>query len=302
MVHIVTSEGDHSFLNCVVEGGFSDFMWPCIKESLVTLLAFVTLIICVAETVRICKRSRRYFSYALLVMYLGVVLAALLFIRYGFLPFTAINFFIIYFSQLELCVVSYYFCAFALRVLQRNFLRVTVLFPVYCVIALAMTAVLVIAVLGLTENGEEECKDPSFLVLSTCGAVFGVAFAVAAGIAHRALASHASSENIKRRKRRELIGLVFFFLLSIFVQFFWNVILMAVPCDFGLGNLSFPFNAIDFTYRIVVFFLPLWTAVIIFHTSIRLSRRRSHNRGGGGGEVEIKAPYANLDEDNASLE
>jgi hypothetical protein len=258
--------------------------WNCGRTILLAVLCFVSAGATALEALLIFRASnnKNYRSYQQLILYVATLQMVLGMVHWAFASATTWLFALLYLKQVQLTIVAYIYTRQAIVLLHRVDLKRKMLWPIFSMIFLALSAVFIVAATGVTAR-RAECTSPSFIELSSAGMVLAVLFALAGWFVTSQVKRHLGlSARLQAKRSKELWILAICFCVTNAIAFVWDVVLLAVAdseqqhehCDVFLEDDPAAKNIVNLVIHIVTILVPVWAEVWAFRVFLTSSRIR----------------------------
>eukprot|EP01103_Thecamoeba_quadrilineata_P014753 TRINITY_DN4478_c0_g1_i2.p1 TRINITY_DN4478_c0_g1~~TRINITY_DN4478_c0_g1_i2.p1 ORF type:complete len:318 (+),score=41.95 TRINITY_DN4478_c0_g1_i2:61-1014(+) len=247
----------------------------CLRTSSLAILFLVTNLLCLIQTYRTIRLTKRRINYQLAILYLAILETLLGFLHWGFLSSTDFDFAIIYLKLIELLVLSYYFTSYAFELLRYRHLENRLLVPVFIILVLILTSFLIISIIGLWDKSTAEaCLDPSFVLFDASQLLLSVLILIAGCLITWKLKKVQLSENIRKRKQSILWLLVLVFLITSLITAGWDIGFDLYHASHASSSCTHTFDnewiqaIVNWLLRTIDLLVPLWAALYVFNLEL----------------------------------
>ena len=114
---INASESTYCALSCACDGTPTT---DCARTIMLALLFFGTLLLCAGQMIRMFMNTKQLFSYHMGVLFLVLIETALGIVHWGFDPNYKYNYWLIYFKEITLTIITYFFLLSAFVAFEKK--------------------------------------------------------------------------------------------------------------------------------------------------------------------------------------
>ncbi|KAG8196913.1 hypothetical protein JTE90_027617 [Oedothorax gibbosus] len=263
-----------SFQNESIDVALKDcFFYPdqtaCIRNSLLTLFGFLSLIFC---SIRIAKLH--IFHHAQVHQYL-IFYAAIFEIIFLMIKWLALNdvfqieFVACYLKMLQFLFLYHFHWSLVSRILHRQKLITWIMLPVLVVYFAIFSAITVLAMMSKYTTWEE-CLAPHWIVLSFIEFI-GIQLFLVSGVYITKNINHVRSEDyFKREQKIGLWSVILTYEVSSIVTSVYYIVLHEsgdeeIGCSGIFGHVQHVYSLIYATVMILKYLLPIWVMLFIYY-------------------------------------